>query len=832
MKLSVSRETFLAQARHRRPRCLDPQRDPDPRRRPHPRRGHPRWSSRPPTWSSASACRVEAIADARRHRRRPRPAAARRGPLAAEGRALARVPLVASRTSRSSPARRAFHLRTLPAEDFPKLPEAPRRPALADACPPAPSWRRSAAWPGRPRVTRRGRTSPACWCRPSERELRMVATDSYRLSVKETTLERGAQRLARGQRAGADAAGARPDRRRRRGATRSASPRSENQVVFAVGDVVLSLAARRGPLPQLPAAAARVLRARAAGRAARSCSRSCGGSACWRRRTRRCGCASRRARSEVSAQTPDVGEASESLPVPFKGEPLEIGFNPEFFRDGLESAESDELVLKLISPLRPGPDPVGRRGRLPLPRHADPPQRLSVLVQRAYVAPRLPQLRARRASSWATASPWSAGPTGPARRTCWRRSTSRCTGRSPRTSNERELVRRGASVTRVRLDIEGERGRAPRSRWASTPGEPKRVRVDGARGGRRWPRVRRRARSWRLPARPPRAGEGRPGRPPRAPGPARRRAVAGARGHALGLLARARPAQRPARRASARGAPAPDALDAWDAELARHGVRADGRPPRGRSTRSRPPSPARPAELGLPEPASSRYRPRSRATDAEGLARGARASAAPPTSSAASPRTGRTATTSRSPRRPCRCAPTARRASSARRCWRCCSPSATLLAERRGRPPLMLLDDVMSELDADPPRAPGRAACAPAARRVLTTTDAEHVPGAHDQRAARWSRWPPASRRGGRVGGVRRLAPRPLARGARRGRRGGRAGDPARPRAGGLARGGRGGAWPRRPSRSREREGVVTVRCGRRVWAQELELLDADLGRA
>ena len=56
----------------------------------------------------------------------------------------------------------------------------------------------------------------------------------------------------------------------------------------------------------------------------------------------------------VSAQTPDVGEASETLPVPFAGEPFEIGFNPEFLRDGLESVESDELVLKLISPLRPG----------------------------------------------------------------------------------------------------------------------------------------------------------------------------------------------------------------------------------------------------------------------------------------------------------------------------------------------------------------------------------------------------------------------------------------------------------------------------------------------
>ena len=56
----------------------------------------------------------------------------------------------------------------------------------------------------------------------------------------------------------------------------------------------------------------------------------------------------------ISAQTPDVGEASETLPVPFSGEPFEIGFNPEFLRDGLESVGSDDLVLKLISPLRPG----------------------------------------------------------------------------------------------------------------------------------------------------------------------------------------------------------------------------------------------------------------------------------------------------------------------------------------------------------------------------------------------------------------------------------------------------------------------------------------------
>jgi DNA polymerase-3 subunit beta len=56
----------------------------------------------------------------------------------------------------------------------------------------------------------------------------------------------------------------------------------------------------------------------------------------------------------VSAQTQDVGEARESLPVEFGGEPLEIGFNAEFLRDGVESVVGEHARLKLISPLRPG----------------------------------------------------------------------------------------------------------------------------------------------------------------------------------------------------------------------------------------------------------------------------------------------------------------------------------------------------------------------------------------------------------------------------------------------------------------------------------------------
>ncbi len=56
----------------------------------------------------------------------------------------------------------------------------------------------------------------------------------------------------------------------------------------------------------------------------------------------------------ISSQTQDVGESRESLPIQYVGEPLEIGFNAEFLRDGLDSVEGDEVTINLISPLRPG----------------------------------------------------------------------------------------------------------------------------------------------------------------------------------------------------------------------------------------------------------------------------------------------------------------------------------------------------------------------------------------------------------------------------------------------------------------------------------------------
>ena len=55
----------------------------------------------------------------------------------------------------------------------------------------------------------------------------------------------------------------------------------------------------------------------------------------------------------VVARTHEVGESKESMPVAFTGDPLEIGFNADFLREGLESIGGDDVRVKLISPLRP-----------------------------------------------------------------------------------------------------------------------------------------------------------------------------------------------------------------------------------------------------------------------------------------------------------------------------------------------------------------------------------------------------------------------------------------------------------------------------------------------
>jgi DNA polymerase-3 subunit beta len=56
----------------------------------------------------------------------------------------------------------------------------------------------------------------------------------------------------------------------------------------------------------------------------------------------------------LSAVTQDVGEASEDLMVETSGQPLEIAFNHAFLLDGVTSSDDERLTFVASSPLKPG----------------------------------------------------------------------------------------------------------------------------------------------------------------------------------------------------------------------------------------------------------------------------------------------------------------------------------------------------------------------------------------------------------------------------------------------------------------------------------------------
>ncbi len=243
-----------------------------------------------------------------------------------------------------------FHIRTLHAEDFPPFPEPD--PASAISLPLKAFVDTAMKVSG---SASRDETRPVLTgilVSASGSEVRMVATDSYRLSVKETTLEtplsagfevnvpaRALQELAR------LAAHAEDE-------SLTISVR-QNQVVFVLGGVVLSSRLIDGQFPNyrqlLPDAFEHELRI--SGPELRDVVRRV---SLLAQKNAPLRLSFAPGELTVSAQTPDIGESRESLPVSFQGEPLEIGFNPEFLRDGLEAIEEGDVLVKLISALRPG----------------------------------------------------------------------------------------------------------------------------------------------------------------------------------------------------------------------------------------------------------------------------------------------------------------------------------------------------------------------------------------------------------------------------------------------------------------------------------------------
>lgn len=57
---------------------------------------------------------------------------------------------------------------------------------------------------------------------------------------------------------------------------------------------------------------------------------------------------------EITANTPEVGEARESLPVVYKGRDFAIAFNPEFLMAPLRNLSEDEIFFDLIDEMSPG----------------------------------------------------------------------------------------------------------------------------------------------------------------------------------------------------------------------------------------------------------------------------------------------------------------------------------------------------------------------------------------------------------------------------------------------------------------------------------------------
>ncbi len=249
-----------------------------------------------------------------------------------------------------------FHLRTLPGDDFPRLPELDAGGAQLPAQPLADTIERVA------RAASRDEVRPILTGVLFQAEgatLTMVATDSYRLSVKRTELE---SPLPEPIEANVPARALRELARivAQEGPDAVTMSLARNQAVFRAGPVVLFSRLIEGQFPSwrqlIPESFEHEVRL-PRGELAEVARRI--GQLAQRNAPLRFAFAE--GEVTIAAETPEVGDASEAMPAPYTGEPLEIAFNPQFLIEGLESIDGDELVMKLSSPLRPGLlEPVGR----------------------------------------------------------------------------------------------------------------------------------------------------------------------------------------------------------------------------------------------------------------------------------------------------------------------------------------------------------------------------------------------------------------------------------------------------------------------------------------
>jgi DNA polymerase-3 subunit beta len=243
----------------------------------------------------------------------------------------------------------AYRVRTYAVEDFPRFPDVDTAPLSAVEAAPfleaiSAVGRAAGRDESRPVLT-------GIFVRLANGRLVMVATDSYRLAVSETALPGSPPDLE----AIIPARALDELRRIASGVEQIRIGMLDNHVVFGIGGVWLTSRRIDGQFPDhtklIPEESEFVVDLRLPRAELLDVVRRVGVMA-----HRASPLRLRLAEGEatVSAQTQDVGEAHESLPVAYTGEPFEIGFNADYLQAGIESVEGDDIALKLINPLRPG----------------------------------------------------------------------------------------------------------------------------------------------------------------------------------------------------------------------------------------------------------------------------------------------------------------------------------------------------------------------------------------------------------------------------------------------------------------------------------------------
>jgi DNA polymerase-3 subunit beta len=253
---------------------------------------------------------------------------------------------VAEDEARITSGRSQFAVRTIPAQEFPNLPEPADRSVELDATALADALREvvSAASSDESRPILTGVLLAA-----EGDGLRLVATDSYRLAVRDLP---GTSVLDEGQQVLVPSTALRELSRLLGSATSVTLRLGERDVAFEVGDVRVTSRLIEGDFPNyrglIPASQPNQLRV---------------GREVLLDALRRVRLLAREATPvrlvmngetlELIAITQDVGQAREEVDAHYDGNELTVAFNPEYLIAGIDVTPGDEITLETIDALKP-----------------------------------------------------------------------------------------------------------------------------------------------------------------------------------------------------------------------------------------------------------------------------------------------------------------------------------------------------------------------------------------------------------------------------------------------------------------------------------------------